>query len=1192
MSMLSHTGKYLWGGLLHFAHRMFTPLMIVVILYAAIVAGFTALTPWVRMYKPEINDYLNHSLQHKIEIEDVKTSWYGLYPVVKFIHVKIVEPKSEPWVCDECWVGFDILRSILYWHVHPGLLYVDGVQLNIQQQQGHWGLKQAKFLNSSSVELSQDVSTNLFKMVLGVLSYIPEKILLKNIDIQVQPEHAAVVTFQDVRVLGQKKEGKYFWAAEANLDKKSLLKLNINMPMLSDLNIPNKGQVYFEAVNLNLNNLPWHKELCQYFNISGLKGETSFQAWVDWENQMLSVVHATLNGKDFALQSAEISQGLSIPSYTANMLWQKNSNGWELAIDKLNVNLAEESLQDNKLLLFYRGDWDNYHFYIQDFPLTLLKRMKSLLPAELLKPVVMQSHGQLKELQLNFKNGQVDYFLSQFEQVSWPTLSGIPAVNHLSGVVNWEDENLNLEFSSPGLELQFAGGKPIRFDNFEAVMSSQKQLNQSTLHIENILLTRQDMALNVSGDIDSPLNAELRNLRLLGTWSLENVHNWKPYLSQWLPASGLRRWLQNDVKRLDKSSGEFLVNGMGKDFPFAEGNGEFIINSYLYGVDLVFAPGWPMVKNIDGQLMVHQRNLEVKIDKADLAPDVPVKQLSLLAPDLGLNHETLLIHGELEAPVKTMVNYLLHTPLANRAQKWKPFQFQGKALLDLKLDIPLTDAREVYTQGRIKFPEQNANIDVFAHPLVLSNAQGYLDFNDDGLLGGILTGRIGGDRFKINVSHPKDLHRTIFDFTGGVDLSVLKHAWGIENTDFMKGHMPLQGQIMLPHEQFKNIDMQWKSSLKGVSLDLPEPWHKSADEEKPLVLNASVASSGVLNMNLDYQQMRWKFALNNKVWQIETTQPNFAGQITYNPNGQIDAKLSKLWLDSHLFNSQGNSASPWNVKDLPNIRLEVADFRWEKLALGQMTLIASQKPNAWTIEQISVQTPHYAMLIQGEAKQSKKAGFSTQFHGEMKIGSLEKMLEMWEITPVANCRDGYIRFQGGWKAALNKISLKTLDGDLDIALKKGNITHLDAETEQKIGLGKLLSILSLQTLPRRLQLDFSDLATQGFTYDLFKGHFDLHNGLLTTTDSMMDGPIAHVKMRGDLNVLDRWYDLELQVYPYITASLPVVATIAGGPLAGVATWAANHVINQGMQKVSGYTYKITGPWQQPVVQQVGLERKH
>ena len=108
---------------------------------------------------------------------------------------------------------------------------------------------------------------------------------------------------------------------------------------------------------------------------------------------------------------------------------------------------------------------------------------------------------------------------------------------------------------------------------------------------------------------------------------------------------------------------------------------------------------------------------------------------------------------------------------------------------------------------------------------------------------------------------------------------------------------------------------------------------------------------------------------------------------------------------------------------------------------------------------------------------------------------------------------------------------------------------------------------------------------------MFKGHFTLADGLLKTNDALMDGPIALIQMNGGLNVLDRWYDLELQVYPYITASLPVVASIAGGPLAGVATWAASHVINKGMQQVSAYTYKVTGPWGSPQVKQLGLKRK-
>ena len=76
-----------------------------------------------------------------------------------------------------------------------------------------------------------------------------------------------------------------------------------------------------------------------------------------------------------------------------------------------------------------------------------------------------------------------------------------------------------------------------------------------------------------------------------------------------------------------------------------------------------------------------------------------------------------------------------------------------------------------------------------------------------------------------------------------------------------------------------------------------------------------------------------------------------------------------------------------------------------------------------------------------------------------------------------------------------------------------------------------------------------------------------------------------------MNVAKKLYDVRLHVSPHITASLPIVATIAGGPIAGVATWVASKIINQGMQQVTGYTYKITGPWANPVVEQVSIYKK-
>lgn len=145
-----------------------------------------------------------------------------------------------------------------------------------------------------------------------------------------------------------------------------------------------------------------------------------------------------------------------------------------------------------------------------------------------------------------------------------------------------------------------------------------------------------------------------------------------------------------------------------------------------------------------------------------------------------------------------------------------------------------------------------------------------------------------------------------------------------------------------------------------------------------------------------------------------------------------------------------------------------------------------------------------------------------------------------------------------------------------LQLKNGRITHLSKATEEKLGLGKLLSILSLQTIPRRLQLDFSDLSHQGYSFDIFQGNFIIKDGIMSTQDSYLDGPVAYAGMKGDLNLPKHTYNLNLKISPHITASLPVVATIAGGPVAGVAAWVANNIISQSMQKFLGTVIKYQG----------------
>ena len=99
----------------------------------------------------------------------------------------------------------------------------------------------------------------------------------------------------------------------------------------------------------------------------------------------------------------------------------------------------------------------------------------------------------------------------------------------------------------------------------------------------------------------------------------------------------------------------------------------------------------------------------------------------------------------------------------------------------------------------------------------------------------------------------------------------------------------------------------------------------------------------------------------------------------------------------------------------------------------------------------------------------------------------------------------------------------------------------------------------------------------------------LANGKLSTKNTYLDGAVAYVGINGSINLAKERYNLLLKVAPHITASVPIVALIAGGPIIGGITWVASKVINAQMKRVSSYTYKISGPWKSPKVEQLTIE---
>lgn len=303
-------------------------------------------------------------------------------------------------------------------------------------------------------------------------------------------------------------------------------------------------------------------------------------------------------------------------------------------------------------------------------------------------------------------------------------------------------------------------------------------------------------------------------------------------------------------------------------------------------------------------------------------------------------------------------------------------------------------------------------------------------------------------------------------------------------------------------------------------------------------------------------------------------------------NDELLIDLKHLKLQSSKDPKKTEDITPSNI---PALNLKIEKFSFNNIKLGKLVLATKKIRDGLVIDKFVLQAQQYLVKLVGRWQQIDKQHLA-EIEGFGQSSSLAELLKLFYIEPVVESKKALLTFKLQAKRSLLSVSPNNLNGNIFVELKNGRITHLSKDVESRLGLGKLISILSLQTLPRRLVLDFSDLSNKGFSFDLFKGNFRLNQGTFYTNDSYLEGPVAYVTMKGGVNVEHKLYDMLLEINPHITASLPIVATIAGGPIAGIATWVASKIINQEVNRVNSYTYKISGPWSHPVVQQVKISR--
>lgn len=1258
--------------------RIWIAVAVLIIIAAVFSSIFRSLTPWAKQYKGEVEQHLTVLLGQPVTIQSMETGWYWFHPVLKLKNITINDGNEKALHLEQLLVGINLFKSLWYWRIQPGILYIDDIHLMFRENDGHWSIDGI----SPNAIKDNEITPERTKQILGWLS-LQDQLIIRHVTAHFYLSDGGLIPVSGLNISVINRGGRYKLRGDASLEQTN----STVFQLLGDLRFdPNhleytNGQIYFSAKHI----LPaqWQSFFPKTSEqLEGGKGDIA--VWLDLDKGAVSSMQAQVKFKRLAWRLMNKKSSELVQSFFANLSWKPDKKGWKLQADHIKLRAAGVSWPENQLLVTFDKTSKEYLVFIKTIIIESLLTDAINWPPFLQELIQIKPHGVLSDTQVLFKENEVNYILTRFNQMGWNSFKNIPQVENLSGVLNWQPEEGRLELDSENTTIKVEGYPEQQLELFNGAFDWKNLSNGLRISIERLILSKSDLTISTQGFIDQVAKNSVGTIRLDTEFSGKNLQQWIAFIPEKYLKPKLYEWLTKDVKRIANASGKIKINGLASDFPFDNNNGEFSIISHASGGELFITSKWKLIKDLEGYIRLNNRNLDIDVIHGDFH-GVPVNQMNLRIDDIGKDKEILLVHGIIHGSAQKMMNFVMSSPLKEKLNTLNRLASEGLVLLNLRLEIPLYPENITnLVRGDLTFENNTIFVKHQVGALKVDDLKGDLSFDEEGITHSALTASAFGLPLNIKIQSVKTPQpETSVLVEGECSVDSLKNQLNIPILSVLKGVFSVNAQIKITDDPNDMDNMLLKSNLQGLAINLPVPLGKEFNTQLPLevkldfntkkairlranynnrlstdillsenkgafkfksgqirlgsanaiyqdkpglaivgsldgfdlqewkkvydkfstsetgpslfdnlrIINVKLGTLSVLKQQFDNMVVKAKILPDND-WAFSLSQKKIAADLTYHPaTNSLNGYVKYLHL-SQFKQLEKNTEPPSNASpnQIPNLNLRIDNFSIGTKQIGNMTLKSQSSSERWLIDYCRIDSPFYQFNINGEWTKKNKINQS-RMQVKLHFKDLAKSLELWEITPVVDAGTGDMSFDGGWQGSLYDFSLSKLNGTMYLQLKNGRITHLSPETEEKLGLGKLLSILSLQTIPRRLKLDFSDLSHQGYSFDVFKGNFTIKKGIMNTQDSYIDGPVAYAGMKGDLDLVRHLYDLNLNISPHITASLPVVATIAGGPIAGLAAWVANKIINKSMQKITGYTYKISGPWNQPIVQQLSIEKK-
>ena len=291
-----------------------------------------------------------------------------------------------------------------------------------------------------------------------------------------------------------------------------------------------------------------------------------------------------------------------------------------------------------------------------------------------------------------------------------------------------------------------------------------------------------------------------------------------------------------------------------------------------------------------------------------------------------------------------------------------------------------------------------------------------------------------------------------------------------------------------------------------------------------------------------------------------------------NIDGQLETAQPRVALSDNEYVSSPRVLP----QQLPPIAFTCTQCRFLDNYLGEVILQTKPTEKGLEITQLRTQNDHGGVNLTGTWTDK------TFVKGRIESDDFGAFLDEFNFSTGIKDSQASFEVELNWDNAPFDFDFANVNGAVDWSLTDGYITEISDKGS------RIFTLLSLDSLVRKLSLDFRDVFAKGFFYDKINGTMSIENGIALTDDTIVDGGAGEIEITGYTDLVEQQLNYTVSFAPNVTGNLPALVYFMVNPPTAIAALAVNQVLTS-TKVFSNINYSIKGNFDAPVITE--LERQ-